>query len=191
MRASTGQATVESVALTAALVAVALTSVAAIRGAHDAWSRGRSVIEAAALAPAPARAVRHLTIRFTPGANASPAARHAVRMALSFVGTPYVWGGATPAGFDCSGLVVYVFGAAVPSLPRTTYDQVHAGVAVPPDAATAGDLVFFYHADGTVGHVGIYLGDGRMVHAPHTGDVVRVTSLQGYPLRIAAIRRVA
>jgi cell wall-associated NlpC family hydrolase len=96
-----------------------------------------------------------------------------VSIALSQVGTPYVWGGAAPGGFDCSGLVMWAYAQVGVSLPHSTYAQYAMGVPVSRDQLEPGDLVFF---DG-VGHVGIYIGGGEFVHAPHTGDVVRVSSL--------------
>jgi cell wall-associated NlpC family hydrolase len=96
-----------------------------------------------------------------------------VGVALSQVGTPYVWGGAAPGGFDCSGLVMWSFAQVGVSLPHSTYALYAMGVPVSQDQLQPGDLVFF---DG-VGHVGIYIGGGQFVHAPHTGDVVKVSSL--------------
>jgi cell wall-associated NlpC family hydrolase len=100
----------------------------------------------------------------------------AVAIAMQYLGTPYVWGGASPGGFDCSGLVMYVYGQLGVSLPHNAAMQYGVGVAVPRSALEPGDLVFF---DG-LGHVGIYVGNGAFIHAPHTGDVVRVSSLSGY-----------
>jgi cell wall-associated NlpC family hydrolase len=100
----------------------------------------------------------------------------AVAIAMQYLGTPYVWGGASPGGFDCSGLVMYVYGQLGVSLPHNAAAQYGMGVAVPRTALEPGDLVFF---DG-LGHVGIYVGNGAFIHAPHTGDVVRVSSLSGY-----------
>jgi cell wall-associated NlpC family hydrolase len=96
-----------------------------------------------------------------------------VGIALAQLGTPYVWGGAAPGGFDCSGLVMWAYAQVGVSLPHSTYAQYAMGVPVSQDQLQPGDLVFF---DG-VGHVGIYIGGGQFVHAPHTGDVVKVSSL--------------
>jgi cell wall-associated NlpC family hydrolase len=96
-----------------------------------------------------------------------------VGIALGQLGTPYAWGGAAPGGFDCSGLVMWAYAQVGVSLPHSTYAQYAMGVPVSQDQLQPGDLVFF---DG-VGHVGIYIGGGQFVHAPHTGDVVKVSSL--------------
>jgi cell wall-associated NlpC family hydrolase len=96
-----------------------------------------------------------------------------VGVAMSYLGVPYAWGGASPGGFDCSGLVMYAYSKVGVSLPHSSYAQYGVGVPVSKDQLQAGDLVFF---DG-LGHVGIYIGGGQFVHAPHTGDVVKVSSL--------------
>jgi cell wall-associated NlpC family hydrolase len=96
-----------------------------------------------------------------------------VGIAMQYLGTPYVWGGASPGGFDCSGLVMYVFSQVGVSLPHNAAAQYGYGVYVSRDQLEPGDLVFF---DG-LGHVGIYIGGGQFIHAPHTGDVVKISSL--------------
>jgi cell wall-associated NlpC family hydrolase len=96
-----------------------------------------------------------------------------VGVALSEVGTPYVWAGSSPGGFDCSGRVMYSYAQVGVSLPHSSYAQWNMGVPVPRDQLEPGDLVFF---DG-LGHVGIYIGGGSFVHAPHTGTDVQVSSL--------------
>jgi peptidoglycan DL-endopeptidase CwlO len=96
-----------------------------------------------------------------------------VGVALSQLGTQYVWGGAAPGGFDCSGLVMWAYAQVGVSLPHSTYAQYGMGVPVSRDQLQPGDLVFF---DG-LGHVGIYIGGDQFVHAPHTGDVVKISSL--------------
>jgi cell wall-associated NlpC family hydrolase len=96
-----------------------------------------------------------------------------VGVALSQLGTPYVWGGGAPGGFDCSGLVAWAYAQVGVSLPHSSYAQYGYGVPVSQAELQPGDLVFF---DG-LGHVGIYIGGGQFVHAPHTGDVVKISSL--------------
>jgi cell wall-associated NlpC family hydrolase len=100
----------------------------------------------------------------------------AVAVAMQYLGTPYVWGGASPSGFDCSGFTMYVWGQLGVSLPHNAAAQYGMGTPVPRDALEPGDLVFF---DG-LGHVGLYVGNGAFIHAPHTGDVVRISSLSGW-----------
>jgi cell wall-associated NlpC family hydrolase len=106
-----------------------------------------------------------------------------ISIAMRYLGVPYQWGGARPkTGFDCSGLVQYVFARLGVPLVHYAAAQWHSagGVWVPPDRLQAGDLVFFIGSDGTrkaPGHVGIYLGDGYLIDAPHTGTVVRIDSL--------------
>ena len=96
---------------------------------------------------------------------------------MQYLGIKYQWGGASPdGGFDCSGLVMYVYGQMGVSLPHYTGAQWNVGVPVSRSDLQPGDLVFF---DG-LGHVGIYIGGGQFIHAPHTGDVVKISSLSGY-----------
>lgn len=126
---------------------------------------------------------------------ADPADLRAVQLAKSFIGTPYVWGGARPGGFDCSGLIQYVWAKNGVNIPRVTYDQFNAGKAVSPKALRPGDAVFFRGGDPLVrngrvlpGHVGLYIGNGKFIEAPHTGSTVHISSLSGYPGYMGARR---
>ncbi|MDH4277362.1 MAG: transglycosylase SLT domain-containing protein [Acidimicrobiia bacterium] len=119
-------------------------------------------------------------------AAASPAASTVISAAMEELGVPYLWGGTTSAGWDCSGLVQHAYREAGVSLPRVSRDQARMGVEVPNiDQAIPGDLVAF--GQPTVDHIGIYLGDGRMLHAPRSGDVVKIGPIKR---KIATIRRV-
>ncbi|WP_329197607.1 MULTISPECIES: C40 family peptidase [unclassified Streptomyces] len=117
-----------------------------------------------------------------PVGDGSRAAR-AVAFAYGAVGKPYVWGATGPASFDCSGLTQAAWGAAGVSLPRTTYTQINAGQRVSRDRLAPGDLVFFYSG---ITHVGLYIGDGKMIHAPHPGATVRVAPIDSMPWAGAA-----
>jgi peptidoglycan DL-endopeptidase CwlO len=99
-----------------------------------------------------------------------------VGIAMRYLGVPYVWGGSSPSGFDCSGLVAYVYAQVGVSLPHYTGAQWNVGVPVSRSDLQPGDLVFF---DG-LGHVGIYIGGNAFIHAPHTGDVVKISSISGW-----------
>jgi peptidoglycan DL-endopeptidase CwlO len=119
------------------------------------------------------------TVSITTPPVGSPPPSHSggvVGIAMRYLGTPYVWGGASPSGFDCSGFVMYVFAQVGISLPHSSYAQYGYGSPVSRSQLAPGDLVFF---DG-LGHVGIYIGGGSFIHAPHTGDVVKISSLSGW-----------
>jgi cell wall-associated NlpC family hydrolase len=148
-------------------------------------------------APTPA-AVRGLEIRarrevlqpgvgLPAGPTPSPAAERnarAARIAVRYVGVPYAWGGSSPAGFDCSGLVAYAFGRVGVALPHSSYALWDALPKVPRDRLRPGDLVFF----SGLGHVGIYVGRGRYVHAPQTGETVEVETLASRDDFMGAVR---
>ena len=112
----------------------------------------------------------------TPPADSSYATKadKALAFARAQIGKPYVWGAVGPGSYDCSGLTQAAWKAAGVTLPRTTYDQVNAGTTVPLSQAQPGDLVFFYD---DVTHVGIYIGNGMMIHAPKPGTYVREESI--------------
>jgi cell wall-associated NlpC family hydrolase len=92
---------------------------------------------------------------------------------MQFLGVPYRWGGADPSGFDCSGFIMYVYAKHGVSLPHHAASQYGVGVPVDRGSLQAGDLVFF----NGLGHAGIYVGGDQFIHAPHTGDVVKISSL--------------
>jgi cell wall-associated NlpC family hydrolase len=135
----------------------------------------------------------------TPAATATPPATtalgpvalpagypQAATIALRYLGVPYQWGGASPiTGFDCSGLVMYVYAQLGVQLPHYAAAQYGYGVAVPFDQLQPGDLVFF----SGLSHVGIYIGAGEIVHAPETGDVVKITPLAAFGSSYVGARR--
>lgn len=97
-----------------------------------------------------------------------------VSTAKKYLGVPYVWGGTTPAGFDCSGFTSYVYREVLgKEIGRTTWDQIASGKQVGLDQAKVGDLIIFYGGD----HVGIYLGNGQVIHAPQPGESVKISSV--------------
>jgi cell wall-associated NlpC family hydrolase len=111
----------------------------------------------------------------------------AASIALREVGVPYRWGGISPAsGFDCSGLVYWAFGRLGVKLPHSSYALYDRGRAIPRTRMKRGDVLFF----SDLGHVGIYVGRGRMVHAPHSGSRVQVVSLSRYRGRLVGVRRI-
>jgi peptidoglycan DL-endopeptidase CwlO len=99
-----------------------------------------------------------------------------VGIAMQYLGIPYVYGGSSPSGFDCSGFVMYVFAQVGVSLPHNAAAQYGYGMPVSRDQLQPGDLVFF----NGLGHDGIYIGGGQFIHSPHTGDVVKISSLSGW-----------
>jgi peptidoglycan DL-endopeptidase CwlO len=135
-------------------------------------------------------AIPVLTSERTPEAQAPTTAERAARFAVDAVGVPYRWGGESPTtGFDCSGLVRWAYGRVGIDLPHNSYALYGEGRRVPEASMEAGDILFF---EG-LGHVGLYLGRGRMVHAPQTGrnvEVVRLASTS-YGGRLIGARRVA
>jgi cell wall-associated NlpC family hydrolase len=104
-------------------------------------------------------------------------ASQVIAIAMQYLGVPYVWGGASPSqGFDCSGLTTYVFAQIGISLPHHAASQYNYGTPVSQDDLQPADLVFF----NGLGHMGMYIGGGQFIHAPHTGDVVKISSIYDY-----------
>ena len=106
------------------------------------------------------------------GGNPAGHAGGVVGIAMNYLGVPYVWGGASPSGFDCSGFTMYVYAQVGISLPHNAAMQYGMGSAVGREFLQPGNLVFF----NGLGHVGLYIGGGQFIHAPHTGDVVKISS---------------
>jgi cell wall-associated NlpC family hydrolase len=130
----------------------------------------------------------------TTEAAAGSRIQNVLKRALALLGTPYRWGGTTTDGFDCSGLVGYVFRTTLGvELPRVSRDMARSGEVVDRASLSPGDLVFFGRRKGRVDHVGIYLGEGRFVHAPRTGRDVTVSTLEGgyWGSKFVQARRVA
>ena len=141
----------------------------------------RVVRDAPAVPAAPAPPVAPVAPAAPPAppapAPSGNAAQVAVRVAMSELGKSYVWGAAGPDHFDCSGLTMYAYAAAGVSLSHFTGAQWNEGRHVPESDLQPGDLVFF---EKTLGHMGMYIGNGQFIHAPHTGDVVKISALSGY-----------
>jgi peptidoglycan DL-endopeptidase CwlO len=132
---------------------------------------------AAAQAPQPTQPSNPVTTPPVGGGPVPPASSvgaQAVQIAMGELGVPYVWGGASPAGFDCSGLTMWVYAQLGIQLDHFTGAQWNEGVHVARDQLAPGDLVFF---EPGIGHVGIYIGGDEFIHAPHTGTVVQISSL--------------
>ena len=115
-----------------------------------------------------------------------------VQMAQQYMGTPYVWGGSRPGGFDCSGFIYYIYGQFGISLPRMSDGQFEMGRAISGDNLLPGDLVFFTTYEPGASHVGIYLGGGRFIHASSAAGEVTITPLgkSYYQERYLGARRV-
>ena len=156
---------------------VALERQARARLAAEAQAR-REAAASGPASPTSAPSVSLGVAAATPEASVPPPATHGgvVGIAMRYLGVPYVWGGSSPRGFDCSGFTMYVYAQIGVSLPHYTGSQYAMGTAVSRDQLQPGDLVFF---DG-LGHEGIYIGGNQFIHAPHTGDVVKISSISGW-----------
>lgn len=114
-----------------------------------------------------------------------------IGVARQYLGVPYVYGGTTPQGFDCSGFVQYVFARVGIKLPRTSQDQAKTGQSIPETSLQPGDLVFSDWGDGPDSHVALYVGSGQIIEAPRSGETVRLLSLDsGYRSHVSRYRRV-
>jgi murein DD-endopeptidase len=141
-----------------------------------------------------------LAISFLAGCASSPSApvtdagsaERAASSALKMVGKPYRYGGASPAGFDCSGLVQYSYQQAGVALPRATDAQLRASQPLRGQHLRRGDLLFFDQEGKKKSHVGIYLGNGRFVHAPSSGKAVRTDRLDSayWKKHLSEVRRI-
>jgi cell wall-associated NlpC family hydrolase len=136
--------------------------------------RRLAAVQAPAAAPAAAADSGAVPMEATSSAPAPPAKYGGVvGIAMQYLGVPYVYGGSSPSGFDCSGFIMYVYAQVGVSLPHNAAMQYGLGTPVSKSELQPGDLVFF---DG-LGHNGMYIGGGQFIHAPHTGDVVKISSL--------------
>lgn len=181
---SFGRTTAVSAAVAAALLGTAgFTGAApAHRAAPDPGPVTVATVPAAFAVPEHTIVAPHaLAVHPAPAAASSSAGSVALAAAKSAIGTPYSWGGTGGGGFDCSGLMLWSFKKAGVSLPRTSFAQSTVGKPVAKSDLRPGDLVFFYNAS----HVGIYVGDGKVVNAPQAGDVVKISSMAGMPFHNA------
>jgi cell wall-associated NlpC family hydrolase len=125
----------------------------------------------------------HVDLKGETPTHLGTVAQKAIELSKHFLGSAYVYGGASPkTGFDCSGLLQYVWAQNGVKIPRTAAEQYHAGKPVAPNALQPGDALYFQTegANGGVTHAAMYLGDGQLIESPHTGDVVKIAPLAGY-----------
>lgn len=169
---------------------------AALRAQQEAEAKARAAALAAQIAAkekaaqeaaAKAAAAQAQTTTTGTGTTSAPSpttptgssqAEKAIAFARDQLGKPYVWGATGPDSYDCSGLTQAAFKAAGIDLPRTTWDQVNVGPRIALSDLRPGDLVFFYS---DISHVGLYIGNGEMIHAPHTGTVVKIAPITEMP----------
>jgi cell wall-associated NlpC family hydrolase len=156
---------------------------------------GQTPAAAPLAAPSPATSGSDAAIVAAAESSApSATAQHAIQVAAQYLGTPYHFGGANPqTGFDCSGLAQYAYGQSGVALPRVAADQYTVGQPIDRASLQPGDLIFFHDSTGYIHHEGIYLGGDQFMQAPHTGDVVKISSLDEpyYAGQFAGGRRVA
>lgn len=166
------------------------------QAARGSYSQAVAVSDSAKTASAISQDVK--TAQTQSSTHQSPASNNAkqpqreqvIALGRSLIGTPYLWGGTTPNGFDCSGFVSYIYGKHGFSLPRTSNEQFSRLNAV--DTPAPGDLVFFRSKSGRISHVGMYIGNGNMLHSPQSGEKVRIESMEkpNWKRRYAGARRI-
>jgi cell wall-associated NlpC family hydrolase len=170
--------------LTRAAVVATTTAAAALVGVLPATASTAAAATPAAAAAAVSRPVAPVAFTRPTHAITAPTAVNASAMqnALSKLGAPYRWGAEGPYAFDCSGLVNWAYENAGISLPRTSRALSNVGIPVAKSDLRPGDLVFFYHP---VSHVGIYIGDGKIVHASNRSDPVKISPMSYMPFNSA------
>jgi cell wall-associated NlpC family hydrolase len=154
-------------------------------GATVAAGRAATVRITGHRSPGPVPSPAPLVFHRTPAAKRLIRGRKVIRVARRYLGVPYRFGGMSPSGFDCSGLVAYAYSKFGVSLPHNAAAQFGIGLRVPLSRLQPGDIVFF---DG-LGHVGLAVGGGRFIHAPRSGERVEISSLASRMGSIVGARR--